>query len=41
VSTDVSEENIASIFRMEEIISARNQQASRWKAELFYSTLKV
>jgi hypothetical protein len=29
VSTDVSEENIASIFRVEEIISARNRQANR------------
>jgi hypothetical protein len=32
VSTDVSEEHVASIFRVEEIISARNQQASRWQA---------
>jgi hypothetical protein len=32
VSTDVSEENIVSIFRVEEISSARNQQASRWLA---------
>jgi hypothetical protein len=31
VSTDVSEEHIASIFRVEEISSARNQQASRWR----------
>jgi hypothetical protein len=31
VSTDVSEEHIASIFRVEEISSARNQQASRWQ----------
>jgi hypothetical protein len=31
VSTDVSEEHIASIFRVEEIFSARNQQASRWR----------
>jgi hypothetical protein len=30
--TDVSEEHIASIFRIEEIRSARNQQASRWLA---------
>jgi hypothetical protein len=30
VSTDVSNEHIAFIFRVEEIISARNQQASRW-----------
>jgi hypothetical protein len=29
VSTDVSEEHIASIFRVEEI-SSRNQQANRW-----------
>jgi hypothetical protein len=28
VSTDVSEKHIASIFRVEEISSARNQQAS-------------
>jgi hypothetical protein len=34
VSTDVSEEHIASIFRIEEISSARNQQASRWQADL-------
>jgi hypothetical protein len=32
VSTDVSEEHIASIFRVEEIGSA-NQRASRWQAE--------
>jgi hypothetical protein len=32
VSTDVSEEHIASIFRIEEISSA-NQRASRWLAE--------
>jgi hypothetical protein len=30
VSTDVSEEHVASIFRVEEISSARNQQASKW-----------
>jgi hypothetical protein len=30
VSTDVSEEQIASIFRVEEIVSA-NQQASKWQ----------
>jgi hypothetical protein len=29
VSTDVSEEHIASIFRVEEISSARNQVGSR------------
>jgi hypothetical protein len=29
---DVSEEHIASIFRVEEISSARNQRASRWQA---------
>jgi hypothetical protein len=29
VSTDVSEEHIACIFRVEETSSARNQQASR------------
>jgi hypothetical protein len=33
VSTDVSEEHIIPIFRVEEISSARNQQASRWQAE--------
>jgi hypothetical protein len=32
VSTDVSEEHIASIFRVEEITSARNQRESRWQA---------
>jgi hypothetical protein len=32
VSTDVSEEHIASIFKVEEISSARNQRASRWQA---------
>jgi hypothetical protein len=32
VSTDVSEEHIASIFWVEEISSARNQPASRWQA---------
>jgi hypothetical protein len=31
VSTDVSEEYIASIFRVEKIISARNQHGSRWR----------
>jgi hypothetical protein len=31
VSTDVSEEHIASIFRVEEISSAKKQLASRWK----------
>jgi hypothetical protein len=36
VSADVSEEHIASIFRVEEISSARNQQASRWQAGLRY-----
>jgi hypothetical protein len=36
VPTDVSEEHIASIFRVEEIILARNQQA----AEIISSTLK-
>jgi hypothetical protein len=30
VSSDVCEEHISSIFRVEEIILARNQQASRW-----------
>jgi hypothetical protein len=33
VSTNVSEENIASIFRVEKISSARNQRASWWQAE--------
>jgi hypothetical protein len=32
VSTDVSEEHIASIFRVEKISSARNQRESRWQA---------
>jgi hypothetical protein len=32
VSTDISEEHIASVFRVEEIGSA-NQRASRWQAE--------
>jgi hypothetical protein len=47
MSTDVSEEHIASIFRIEEISSARNQPTSRWKAcslflaELISSTLKM
>jgi hypothetical protein len=31
LSTDVSEEHIASIVRVEETISARNQQASSWR----------
>jgi hypothetical protein len=33
VSTDVSEEYIASIFRAEKIICARNQRESRWQTE--------
>jgi hypothetical protein len=33
VSTDVSEEHIDPIFRVEEISSTRNYQASRWQAE--------
>jgi hypothetical protein len=37
VSTDVSEENIASIFRIEKINSARNQCGGRWQAELFHA----
>jgi hypothetical protein len=45
VSTDVSEEHIASIFRVEKISSARNQRESRWQrwflAEPFFSTLKM
>jgi hypothetical protein len=32
VSADILEEHIASIFRVEEISSARNRQASRWQA---------
>jgi hypothetical protein len=32
VSTDVSEEHIASIFRVEKRSSARNQHESRWQA---------
>jgi hypothetical protein len=32
VSTDVSEEHIASIFTVEKISSARNQRESRWQA---------
>jgi hypothetical protein len=32
VSADVSDEHIASIFRVEKISSARNQRASRWQA---------
>jgi hypothetical protein len=31
-STDASEEYIASIFRVEKIISAKNQRESRWHA---------
>jgi hypothetical protein len=30
MSTDVSEEHIASIFRVEKISSAKNQHESRW-----------
>jgi hypothetical protein len=37
VSTDVSEEHVASIFRVEKISSARNLLESRWQAE--YSVL--
>jgi hypothetical protein len=33
VSTEVSEEHIASIFRVEVISSTRNQQASRWRRD--------
>jgi hypothetical protein len=40
VSTDVSEEHIASIFR-EEISSARNQQASKWLLAKLISSLKM
>jgi hypothetical protein len=38
VSTDVSEEHIASNFRVEEISSAKNQQASRWQAFILLSS---
>jgi hypothetical protein len=38
MSTDFSEEHVASIFRVEEISSAKTQQASRWQAA---STLKT
>jgi hypothetical protein len=38
MSTDVSEEHIASIFRIEKISSARNQRASRWKATCLLTT---
>jgi hypothetical protein len=34
VPNDVSEEHIASIFRIEEITSARHEGASRWQAEI-------
>jgi hypothetical protein len=34
VSTDVSEEHIASIFRVEKISWARNQHESRWQAHV-------
>jgi hypothetical protein len=33
VSTDVSEEHIASIFRVEKISSAGNQRESRWQTK--------
>jgi hypothetical protein len=33
VSTNISEEHIASIFKVKRMGSARNQQASRWQAE--------
>jgi hypothetical protein len=41
VSTGVSEEHIASIFRVEEMSSVRNHQARRWQVELISSTLKM
>jgi hypothetical protein len=42
VSTDVSEEHIASIFRVEEVISARNHLLACWfLAEIIASTLKM
>jgi hypothetical protein len=42
VLTDVSEEHIASIFRVEEISSARNHLLACWfLAELIFSTLKM
>jgi hypothetical protein len=40
VSTDVSEEHIASIFRVEEIGSA-NQRASRWQCILLAISQKM
>jgi hypothetical protein len=39
VSTDVSEEHIASIFRVEEISSANNQQASSLPRPLTFNGL--
>jgi hypothetical protein len=36
VSTDISEEYIASIFRVEKISLARNQRESKWQAELCF-----
>jgi hypothetical protein len=41
VSTDISEEHIAYIFKVKEISSARNQRASKFLAELISSTLKM
>jgi hypothetical protein len=37
VPTDVSEEHVASIFRIEKISSTRNQSESRWQAELLWN----
>jgi hypothetical protein len=41
MSTDVLEEHIASIFRVEEMSSERIQRASRFLDELISSTLKM
>jgi hypothetical protein len=42
VSTDIPEEDITFIFKVEKISSARNQRESRWQAgELIFSTLKM
>jgi hypothetical protein len=38
VSTDVSEEHIASIFTVENISRSKNQCVSRWQAVLFITT---
>jgi hypothetical protein len=42
VSTDVPEGHIASIFRVEEISSAKNQRESKWQAlPPYFSALKM